>query len=682
MNKPVPIPTRTVSPPAGPSPVESEVTRIRALLTARRFDEAVAAAAALAKDVPENRDVLYLLALGQRQQHRPAEALETLLQLERHHPKFARLYQERGLCHVAMKAAPDAIAAFRRAVEINPALPASFDMLAGLHRMTGDSESANRAAAEAAKLRTLPSAVLDATGLFAEGDLVAAEKIIRGFLLQHGDHIEAMRLLARIGAALGVLDDAEILLAAVLDRTPDYIAARHDYACVLIERHKYVEARTQLEQLLARDPNNRVYRTLDAAATVGLGRHDQAIGLFRDLIAETPAGTRELAELHLSVAHALKTLGRSEEAVEAYRAAITARPDFGDAYWSLANLKTFRFTDDEIAQALSIERAGETTPVDRYHLCFALGKAFEDRADFQKSWRYYERGNALKRQESRYRPEIIERNTANQLTVCTSEFFAARESWGHPSDEPIFIVGLPRSGSTLIEQILASHSRVEGTQELADIPRFVLDLQGRDPDLDNPRYPGILKDLAPEIFTTLAEKYLRETQVYRTGQPRFIDKMPNNFRHIGLIHLMFPNAKIIDARREPMACCLGNLKQLFAQGQEFTYSIDDIARYYRTYLDLMAHWDAVLPGRVLRVSHEDVVDDLEGNVRRILEFCGLAFEPACLEYYKTERSIRTASSEQVRRPIFREGLDQWRRFEPWLGPLREALGDALEKYRG
>ena len=252
----------------------------------------------------------------------------------------------------------------------------------------------------------------------------------------------------------------------------------------------------------------------------------------------------------MSLAHALKTLGRRDEAIEAYRAAIAAQPDFGDAYWSLANLKTFGFTEEDITQASNIELRPETAPVDRYHLCFALGKAFEDRADFAMSWRYYERGNALKRQESRYRPEIIELNTANQRKVCTATFFAEREGWGLPTDAPIFIVGLPRSGSTLIEQILASHSQVEGTQELADIPRIVLDLQGRDPDLDNPRYPGILASLEPTIFTELAEKYLRDTEVYRVGKPRFIDKMPNNFRHIGLIHLMFPNATIIDARRE------------------------------------------------------------------------------------------------------------------------------------
>ena len=265
--------------------------------------------------------------------------------------------------------------------------------------------------------------------------------------------------------------------------------------------------------------------------------------------------------------------------------------------------------------------------------------------------------------------------------MCTAQFFAARAGVGVPDPDPIFIVGLPRSGSTLIEQILASHSQVEGTQELADIQRIVLEMQGRQSDLDDPRYPGVLAELAPEDFRRLGERYMTDTRAYRKRKPFFIDKMPNNFRHIGLIHLMMPNARIIDVRREPMACCFSNLKQLFASGQEFTYSIEDIARYYRTYLELMQHWDAVLPGRVLRVWYEDVVEDLEGNVRRILEFCGLEFEPACVEFYKTERSVRTASSEQVRQPIFRDGLFQWRNYEPWLGPLKDGLDDALIRYR-
>jgi len=327
------------------------------------------------------------------------------------------------------------------------------------------------------------------------------------------------------------------------------------------------------------------------------------------------------------------------------------------------------------------DAAATTGPIDRYHLCFALGKALEDRLQYADSFEYYARGNALKRAASRYRPEVIEQNTRLQIEVCTPELFARHEHSGAQAADPIFIVGLPRSGSTLIEQILASHSKVEGTHELADVPRMVVELQGRDWQLENPRYPGVLAQMGPEDFRRLGEKYLRDTRSYRSGKAHFIDKMPNNFRHVGLIHLMLPNARIIDARREPLACCFGNLKQLFAHGQEFAYSVADIARYYRTYLELMRHWDAVLPGRVLRVQYEDVVADLEGNVRRILDYCGLGFEPACVEFYRTERSVRTASSEQVRQPIYREALDQWRHYEPWLGPLREALGDALTRYR-
>jgi hypothetical protein len=367
--------------------------------------------------------------------------------------------------------------------------------------------------------------------------------------------------------------------------------------------------------------------------------------------------------------------------VEAYRAAAAARLDFGDAYWSLANLKSYRFTDEEIARMRAEAASPSTGLTDRTHLCFALGKALEDRGEIADSWACYERGNALMRSESRYRPEIIETNTRKQIEVCTRDFFAARAGWGDPRADPIFVLGLPRSGSTLIEQILASHSQVEGTQELADIQRIVLDLQGRDADVDNPRYPAVLADMTEHDLLALGERYLAETRVFRTSKPFFIDKMPNNFRHIGLIHLMLPNARIIDARREPMACCFSNLKQLFAQGQEFTYSVDDIARYYRTYLELMRHWEGALPSRILRVDHEDVVDDVEGAVRRILDHCGLAFEPACVEFYRTQRSVRTPSSEQVRRPIFRDGLDQWKKFEPWLGPLKTALGDALTRYR-
>ncbi len=652
------------------SPVELEVARLRKLQREGQHEAVLRDAQAQLADLPENRDLLLIAAISLRYLLRFSEALAMLGRLEQTQPRFSRLHEERGLCFVALKDAPPAIDALLRAVNINPALPMSWRMLQGLYRLTGDAENGATAAAHVATLAGLPPEVVTATSLFSDGDLAPAEQIIRAFLLRHGDHPEAMRLLARIGLARDVLDDAELLLEAVLELAPQYQAARYDYAQTLVKRQKYVLARAQIALLLALEPANFDYRTLAATAAVGLGENDKAIDLYREMAADAPASP----DVHLWLAHALKTVGQVPESIDEYRAASAARPDFGDAYWSLANLKLYRFSDAEMARMRAAEAAPTTALVDRYHLCFALGKALEDRGEIAESWAYYERGNALKRSESRYRPEILETNTRKQIEVCTADFFAARAGWGDPRADPIFILGLPRSGSTLLEQILASHSQVEGTQELADIQRIVLELQGRDPDLDNPRYPAALADLTAEDFRRLGERYLAETQVYRSGKPVFIDKMPNNFRHIGLIHLMLPNARIIDARREPMACCFSNLKQLFAQGQEFTYSAPDIARYYRTYLDLMAHWDQALPGRVLRVQHEDVVDDLEGSVRRLLEHCGLPFEPACIEFHKTERSVRTPSSEQVRQPIFRDSLDQWRKYEPWLGPLEAALG--------
>jgi tetratricopeptide (TPR) repeat protein len=660
-----------------PSVVELEVRRTRELLKERRFADAVKATDALLLTVPENRDVLYLHAVAQRYLGETSAALATLAELERLHPRFSGLYQERGYCHVALRQAPQAIEALLRGVHINPALPGSWSMLEGLYRMSGQAANAAAAAAHVATLKKLPAEVLAATALFSDGEAGAAEQLIRAFLLKHGDHIEAMRLLARIGIERDVLDDAQILLEAVLERAPDYHVARFDYAQLLIQRHLHRQAQDQAAKLLAVEPENSNYRALYATTCVGLGQHERAIEIYRELL----PGAEQPAALHLSIAHTLKTLGHREQAIAAYRAAAAVRPGYGDAWWSLANLKTYSFADGELAQMRAAESAAATSEIDRLHLCFALGKALEDREQYAESFTYYARGNALKRAASRYRPEVQELNTRLQIEVCNGELFARNRDGGASAADPIFIVGLPRSGSTLIEQILASHSAVEGTHELADVPRIVAALQGRDSSADNLRYPALLAQMSGADLRRLGEKYLADTRSYRSGNARFIDKMPNNFRHVGLIHLMLPNAKIIDARREPMACCFGNLKQLFAHGQEFTYSIEDIARYYRTYLELMRHWDSVLPGRVLRVQHEALVDDLEGTVRRLLEYCGLEFELACVEFHKTERSVRTASSEQVRQPIYRESLEQWRHFEPWLGSLRVALGDALTRYR-
>ena len=660
-----------------PSSIELQIVRLRQMQRDRQHPDALAAAEALLRDLPENRDLLLLSAISLRHLARITEALKLLDRLETLQPRFSLLHQERGLCHVALKDAPGATDALLRAVNLNPALPMSWRMLEGVYRISGDAENAATAAAHVTMLQRLPGEVVRATSLFFDGEFGLAEQITRAYLLKHGDHPEAMRLLAKIGMERHVLDDAELLLAAMLAIVPDHRAARHEYAQCLILRHKYPEAREQLEKLLEIEPRNTEYRSLAATAAVGLGENERAITLYRELLADMPGSP----DIQLWLGHALKTVGQTPEAIAAYRAAAAARPDFGDAYWSLANLKTYRFEDSEIVRMRAEEASATTAAIDRVHLCFALGKALEDQGETAESWRYYDRGNAVQRSESRYRPEIIEVNTREQIRVCTPGFFAGREGWGIVDRDPIFIVGLPRSGSTLIEQILASHSRVEGTQELVNIQRIVLELQGRDIDFDSPRYPAILRDMTRQDLAALGRRYMDETRIYRTGREFFIDKMPNNFRHIGLIHLMLPNARIIDARRDPMSCCFSNLKQLFAHGQEFSYSIDDIARYYRTYLDLMQHWDEVLPGQILRVQLDDIVADLEGSVGRILTHCSLSFEPACVNFHENTRSVRTPSSEQVRQPIFRDGLDQWRRYEPWLDPLRQALGDALVRYR-
>jgi len=438
------------------APDASEVSRIRGLIRKREFADALSAGEALLAETPDQRDTLLFVAIAQRYLGRIPEALATLATLERHHPRFSRLHEERGHCHVAMKRASEAIEAFLLAVNINHALPASWAMLEGLYRMTGEAANAAMAASHVATLRKLPREVVVATGLFMDGDLDAAEPMIRNYLLEYGNEVEAMRLLARIGMARKVYEDAELLLAAVMDLAPDYRAARSEYAETLIEMHKYSQARRELDQLLKEDPDNRHhYQGLHAVAAVGLGEHERAVALYRDLI----AATSEDPDLHLSLAHALKTMGRREEAIESYRRAEQSRPGFGDAYWSLANLKTYRFTEAELGRLQELQTAPAIGVVDRYHLHFALGKALEDRGDYDGSFHYYELGNGLRRSKSNYRPEIIENNTRQQIAVCSREFFARRQGWGAPAPDPIFIVGLPRAGSTLLEQILASTPR-------------------------------------------------------------------------------------------------------------------------------------------------------------------------------------------------------------------------------
>ena len=678
-------PPSNVARPLPPKPASSlapKITSLRALQANDDHAGAVAGAKRLLETHPADRDLLLITAHSLRMIKQTDAALSALEQLANDHPRFSQMFLERGLCRVAQRDAPAAIADLRTAVAFNPALAMGWRILDGLFRMTGDTAGAALAAKHCAHLGSLPLPIVHAKVLYGDGEVDGAEMQIRQFLLDAGDHPEAMRLLAQIGHMRNVLDDAELLYAGVLAMVPEHHEARQEYVQVLIARHKFPQARVALEPLLKLDPANHAHRIQAATIQVGLGDFEGAIPVYREMLGETIGESAEArshrADLNLWLAHALKTEGRTDEAVEAYVAATIERPDFGDAWWSLANLKTYRFPPQSVALMRGRLDEPATAEVDRIHIAFALGKALEDNHDYAGSWAAYEQGSAIHRTMNGYIPEVFETNTREQKRVCTPAFFAERAGWGLDDPAPIFVVGLPRSGSTLIEQILASHSLVEGTQELPDIQRIVHELQGRELNFDQPRYPAVLPELDATAIHRFGEQYIAETMPHRTlKRLYFIDKMPNNFRHVGLIHLILPKSRIIDARRGAMPCCFSNLKQLFAQGQEFTYGIEDIARYYKTYVELMDHWDAVLPGRVLRVQHEDVVTDLEGSVRRILDYCGLPFEPACLEFHKTRRSVRTPSSEQVRQPIFREGLDQWKNFSPYLDSLREALGPDL-----
>ncbi|MGB0764750.1 MAG: sulfotransferase, partial [Luminiphilus sp.] len=410
-------------------------------------------------------------------------------------------------------------------------------------------------------------------------------------------------------------------------------------------------------------------QSLYAIQSMQLGDYETALELFDKILQRLPGDP----VTHISRGHALKTGGKADEAILSYRAAIDAQPLHCEAWYSLANLKTYRFQDSELETMLQLDQHPQLAGQDRVYLQFALGKAFEDREQYERSFQHYHKGNGLKKIQLQYRAEGTTSECDAQIAACTSELF--QQAVGAPDPDPIFVVGLPRAGSTLLEQILSSHSQIDGTLELPNVLSISGKLRRMGQGKDARPYPQNLADLSPEQLQAYGEEYIRDTRIHRQDAPFFIDKMPNNFRHIGLIRLMLPNAKIIDARRDPMACCFSGFKQLFAEGQMFSYDLEDVARYYRDYVRLMNHWDAVLPGYVLRVQHEDVVADLETEVRRMLDFCGLPFEEACLQFHKTERNVRTPSSEQVRQPVYNTGLEQWKHYEPWLGSLKTALGD-------
>ena len=631
--------------------------------------------ARLLTDFPNHSEGLYFFAVAQRFEGQFEGALASLQQLIDMEPNYGRAWQERGHTLLAGNDKAGAFASFQRAVQENGSLVASWRMLAELTDRRADPQKYDYFKDQFQRLASLPSELLGVRNLMEEGKLAKAEHLCRSFLQKHPRNIEGMRLLADLGVKTNVLDDAEFVLESALAFEPDNKLVRFDYMNVLYKRQRFELSMAQAQVLLDAEPDNHKYRFAYANQCVAVGRFEEALGFYDEFIASDP----NAAPVHLLRGHALKTIGRIDEAVEAYRAVYHAKPDFGDAFWSLANLKTYRFEDTEIAQMREKQQDDKTSLDDKIHLCFALGKALEDRQDYQSSAEYYLLGNELKNTQVQYDKDRMNAKLAQQKQFCTAQLFERFGDAGCPATDPIFIVGLPRAGSTLLEQILASHSQVDGTLELNNIPALAHKLNGRRTVHEEPRYPKVLSQLTPELAQKLGQTYIDETQIHREGGQYFIDKMPNNFRDIGLIKMILPNAKVIDARRHPMSCCFSGFKQLFFEGQEFTYGLEEIGNYYRDYVELMNHWDEVLPGFVLRVQHEDVVDDLETQVRRILDFCDLPFEQSCVDFHKTQRSVRTPSAEQVRQPIFRTALDAWQNYEAWLDPLKEALGDDVRR---
>ncbi|ARN76278.1 hypothetical protein BST96_02880 [Oceanicoccus sagamiensis] len=645
-------------------------------MASQQFDQALAQLLAHLDKQPKDIDALYMAAVCYRYQKHYEQAAATLSQLIQLAPDHGRAHQEQGHLLMARQQPEQAVQAFVRACKNNPALIASWQAQVDLFTALGKPQAASQAQAELAQLQASPKHLIAAKDLLAQGKILKAENLCRKFLQSAPRHVEAMRLLADIGQRLGAMDEAEFLLESAVLFEPANAKVRTDYIQVLRKRQRFGKALEEASTLLQQAPENPQFQSIYAIELMQTGDYDQALTYFDRVLAKLPNDPITLT----SKGHALKTMGRYQQAVDAYNTAITTRPQHGEAYYSLANLKTYQFTEQEISRMLAQEGNPEHSLMERAYLYFALGKAYEDNKDYRQSFKYYQLGNELKRNSSGYDADKMTEELMAQRDVCSTDFFAAHQGQGHNAADPIFILGLPRSGSTMLEQILSSHSQVDGTLELPNILAMAQKLRRQGKGDDSKPYPQILEDLTADELHSMGEQFIKDTAIHRKGAPFFIDKMPNNFRHIGLIKLILPNAKIIDTRRHPMACCFSNYKQLFAEGQEFSYSLEDMAQYYKDYVALMAHWDQVLPGQVLRMQYEEVVEDLEGQVRRLLDFCGLPFEAACLSFHETKRSVRTASSEQVRQPVYRSGLEQWQHFSADLEPLSNKLAEALADY--
>ena len=654
----------------------SSLDAAQKLIQGQDFSAAIAALQPLLKSKPDEPEALYMSAVCLRYTQQYDAALASLTHLKSVQPEHGRAHQEEGYNQRALGNTDKALKAFERACFYNPALEASYRARINIHKERSEGARAQHVQEQLKQLLAIPKPLIAVVDLISTGKLIRAEEVCRAFLKKIPHHVEAMRLLADIGMRLGILEDAEFLLHSASVLAPDNIPIHIDYVQVLRKRQQHLAAKEQARRLLEREPSNPQFQSIYAVQCMQSGQFDEALATFDELLKVLPNDPITLT----SQGHALKTKGESASAINSYQQAIAAYPRHGEAYFSLANLKTYRFSDEEIQQMLALQQDDNLSFMERVHLCFALGKAFEDKKDVKQSFAFYEQGNHLKKSQSRYEAGQITKELELQREHVTAKLLREKRDFGHASSDPIFIVGMPRSGSTLIEQILSSHSQVDGTLELPNILSLSQRLRRHTVNGIAPGYPQVLELLNRKELARFGLEFIEDTRSHRQCAPLFIDKMPNNFRHIGLIKLMLPRAKIIDSRRNPLDCCFSGFKQLFAEGQEFSYSLADIGQYYRDYVRLMNHWDDVLPGFVLRVNNEDVIADLEREVYRLLEFCGLPFEQACLDFHKTQRNVRTPSSEQVRRPVNSTGVGQWRKYSSLLDPLKQSLGAELAAF--
>ena len=637
-------------------------------------------ASEILKVAPGHPPATLLLATAQRLSGKTDDALRVLEQLTRAQPNWAAAHYELALAQIS--AGKPAVAALRRAATLKTDMPDVWRTLGDQLTLQGDLEAADFAYGQHVNTSTRDPRLMNAGLALSENRIPQAELLLREHLKAFPTDVVAIRMFAEVAGRLRRYHDAENLLARCLELAPGFNAARYNYAMALYRLNKFAPALQQIDMLTTREPRNSGYRNLKAVVLASIGDYQQALEIYADVLAKHP----DQARIWMSYGHALGSVGRQEDSIAAYGRCISLAPTLGEAYYSLANLKTFRFDETQV-QAMRAHLANsDITNEDRAHFHFALGKALEDAGDYSESFQHYAQGNELRAERVGYEAEATTVFVRRSKKLFSTEFFAARAGFGAPATDPIFIVGLPRAGSTLLEQILASHSLVEGTMELPNIMAMAAQLRGKAERWQDSAYPDVLATLSADDCRALGERYIEETRIQRKTdkagalRPFFIDKMPNNFQHLGLIRLALPNARIIDARRHPMACCFSGFKQYFASGQRYTYRLGDIGRYYCDYVELMAHYDEVLPGWIHRVLHEQLVVDTESEVRRLLAFCGLPFEAATLNFHENARPVRTASAQQVRQPINRSGLEQWRHYERWLEPLRDTLGVVLTDY--